>query len=282
MKENFKHSLKEKNLFYPKRTTIASFPGGKSDRKKHKPLFSSVPRKISYLIEPFAGLANFFIVISPRVRKVWLNDKDPEIYSLLQCLKDVELLKVLIEQIKSLEPVEKEDYYEWKGVNPKDMVSLAVRRLIILNCSVNGAGGGYSKEKSNRKWYQNKPKIWYEIHQLLTKKDAKITNLDYNEVFSLIRKSPSQESPFIYLDPPYDSVAQQGKLYGKDYNLINWSQLKEVLLGQDTHWILSNRDSPEIRVVFSNFHQYAYNTYNDMNNTPNKNPELLISNRSFV
>ena len=58
------------------RLTIASYPGGKSDKKKHQPLFQAVPLDISYLIEPFAGLANFFLVVSPRVKQVWLNDKD--------------------------------------------------------------------------------------------------------------------------------------------------------------------------------------------------------------
>ncbi len=282
LKDNLKSLQNDYDLFYPKRTTIASFPGGKSDRRKHQPLFRSVPKKISYLIEPFAGLANFFIVISPRVSKVWLNDKDPEIYSLLQCLNDSRQLKDLIEQVKLLEPVEKDDYYEWKAANPKELVSLAIKRLIILNCSVNGAGGGYSDEKSHRKWYQNKPKIWHEIHRLFTKKKMKITNMDYNEVFGSIRESQDLKDSFIYLDPPYDSVAQQGKLYGKDYNLIDWKQLKDGLIELKNHWILSNRDSPEIRSIFSDFYQFGYNTYNDMNNTPNKNPELLISNRLFV
>jgi len=275
-------SLIVKTLFYPKRTTIASFPGGKSDRKKHQSLYRSVPQKISYLVEPFAGLANFFIVISPRVSHVWLNDKDPEIYSLLQCLNDLTSLEELIEMVKSLEPVEKDDYYEWKETNPKQSVSLAVRRLVLLNCSVNGAGGGYSTEKAHRKWYQNKPKIWNEIHLLLTKKKAKITNMDYSEVFEQIRKSPSQKGSFIYLDPPYDSVARQGRLYGKDYNLVDWKQLKNDLNDLNTHWILSNRDTPDVRRIFSDFHQFGYNTYNDMNNTPNKNPELLISNRLLI
>ncbi|MCK4847959.1 MAG: DNA adenine methylase, partial [Candidatus Heimdallarchaeota archaeon] len=236
-----------KTLFYPKRTTIASFPGGKSDRKKHQSLYRSIPRKISYLVEPFAGLANFFIVISPRVSHVWLNDKDPEIYSLLRCLNDLTLLEELIEMVKSLEPVEKDDYYEWKGTDPSSKTIIqAVRRLVILNCSVNGAGGGYSTEKAFRKWYRNKPKIWNEIHQLFTKKQVKITNMDYSKVFEIIRKSPMQKGSFIYLDPPYDSVAQQGRLYGKDYNLVDWKQLKSDLTGVNTPWILSNRDTPEI------------------------------------
>jgi DNA adenine methylase len=282
LKDNLKSLQKDYDLFYPKRTTIASFPGGKSDRRKHQPLFRSVPQKISYLVEPFAGLANFFIVISPRVSKAWLNDKDPEIYSLLRCLNDISLLKKLIEQVKLIEPVEKDEYYEWKASSPDDLVSIAVKRLVILNCSVNGAGGGYSKEKSHRKWYQNKPKIWHEINQLFKQKKVKITNLDYTEVFCLIQELPDLDDSFIYLDPPYDTVAQQGKLYGKAYNLIDWKQLKGDLIELKVHWILSNRDSPEVRAKFSDFHQFAYNTYNDMNNTLNRNPELLISNRLFV
>ena len=92
MREPLRKALiKDEKLFYPKRTTIASFPGGKSDRKKHAPLYKSFPARIPYLIEPFAGLANVFITISPRISRAWLNDKDPEIYSLLVCLKDQSL-----------------------------------------------------------------------------------------------------------------------------------------------------------------------------------------------
>jgi len=200
----------------------------------------------------------------------------------LQCLKYFTFLEELIETVKSLEPIEKDDYYEWKGTTPNNTISLAIRRLIILNCSVNGAGGGYSNEKAHRKWYQNKPKIWREIHNLFTEKKAKITNTDYSKVFEQIREFPDKKRSFIYLDPPYDCVAQQGKLYGKDYNLVDWKQLKNNIAELNVPWILSNRDTPEIRTIFSDFHQFGYNTYNDMNNTPNKNPELLISNRIFV
>jgi DNA adenine methylase len=272
----------QNEFFLPKRTTIASYPGGKSDRKKHLPLYLSVPKKISYLIEPFSGLANFFLVISPRISRVWLNDKDFEVYSILRCMIDLSLLKQLIEYVQSIEPVERDDYYDWKGKQGLNTLECAVRRLVILNCSPNGAGGGYSFEKAHRKWYQNKPYIWNEIHKIFTQKKVKLTNLDYQEVLDSLSQSNTPSEAFLYLDPPYYDVAQKGHLYGKELNIIDLSILRKYLSSITFQWILSNRDSPQVREFFSNFHLLGYNTYNDMNNTPNKNPELLISNKPLV
>ncbi len=274
--------IRDERLFYPKRTTIASFPGGKSDRKKHLPLYNSLPKKIPYLIEPFAGLANVFITISPRVSHVWLNDKDPEIFSLLSCLNDPSLLPELIETIKSLEPVERSDYYHWKHLAPTNIMDRTIRRLIILNCSPNGAGGGYSSEKAHRKWYQNKPPIWQTLHQLFQEKKVRITNWDYEEVLGSLSQDTEIKECFVYLDPPYYDVAEKGALYGKKYNQIDIERLKTFLSALPMQWLLSNRDSPIVRDIFKEYYLLRYNTYNDMNNTRNNNPELLISNYSLI
>ncbi len=281
MKIGDSSGLKNEKLFFPRRTTIASFPGGKSDVKKHLPLYSSIPIKVDYLVEPFAGLANVFISISPRVSRVWLNDKDPEIYSLLHCINDSSLLPQLIEYIKSLEPIDKADYYHWKESNPSELLERAVRRLVILNCSPNGAGGGYSREKAHRKWYQNKPKLWFTIQQIFHKKYVRITNLDYEEILNSFSHVEHEKKYFLYLDPPYYDVAQKGSLYGKKFNLIDLKELKSLLAPLSIHWLLSNRDTPRVREIFREFHLFGYNTYNDMNNTKSNNPELLISNRPF-
>jgi len=258
------------------RRTIASFPGGKSGRK-HLPLYSYVPSKIDRLIEPFAGLANFFFVISKRVSKVWLNDKDPYVYSLLTSIKEQKYLEELISRIQEIYPVRKDDYYKWKQKKPEELIEKAVKLLIILNCSTNGAGGGYSKEKAFRKWYENKPRIWVQLTKKLRK--ATITNWDYKEVIRYIQEKPFSND-FIYLDPPYFKVAEKGRLY-HNYNSIDWKVLGKELKQTKGHWLMSNRDCPEMRIAFNKFFQFSYNTYNDMNNKKNGNPELLISNYPF-
>lgn len=270
--------LTDENLFMQSRITIASYPGGKSDRKKHLPLYLATPKKIELLIEPFAGLGNYFSVISPRISTVWLNDKDPEIFAILRCIQDKDLLYELIEVVKSVEPVTRDDYYQWKNSQPSNILKKATRRLVILNCSPNGAGGGYSKEKANRKWYQNKPKSWLLLSNLFSEKEVKLTNWDFTKVLQSIKTTDGDNNAFVYLDPPYFDVAKRGSLYGKNYNEIDISKLINILSSLSIPWLLSNRDTAKIRSVFSAFHQKSYNTYNDMNNTRNNNPELLISN----
>ncbi len=276
-----KEKIIDEKLFLQQRITIASYPGGKSDKKKHIPLFLATPPKIFYLIEPFAGLANFFLVISPRVSKVWLNDKDPEVFALLRCMNEENLLTELIEYVQSINPVEREDYYEWKAKKPVGEIEKAIRKLVILNCSPNGAGGGYSSAKAHRKWYMNKPKVWEKIHSIFIKKVDKITKLDY---FAILEQAMNLDSKktFIYLDPPYYDVAKKGKLYGTGLNVIEWAKFRESLQRINIPFILSNRDMKETREEFNSFYLHYYNTYNDMNNTQNKNPELMISNRPFT
>jgi len=270
--------LQDHHLFLPTRTTIASFPGGKSAVRKHLPLYLSAPRNIGFLVEPFAGLANFFLVLAPRITTAWLNDKDKEIYDILTCLANPDLLEKLIDRVHSIQPVERDDYYDFKAKKPNRLVDQALRRLVILNCSPNGAGGGYSHEKAHRKWYINKPKIWYQIQKIFADKKIRITNLDYLEVLEELFTSDSN-SVFCYLDPPYYQVAKKGRLYGKAYNVIDWIRLKEKIMQLKCHWILSNRNLYEMRELFSEFCVEEYNTYNDMNNTQSNNPELLVSNK---
>lgn len=264
------------NLFSSSRKTIASFPGGKSG-KKHLTLYSIIPTNIEYLVEPFAGLANFFFTIQSSVKMVWLNDININVYSLLNIIKNDNLLNTLINKLENIYPIEKEDYYFWKERKTEDEIENALQLIIILNCSPNGAGGGYSFEKAHRKWHINKPKIWKELSQLLQK--AKITNKDYKDVLFEL-KEENLSNTLIYLDPPYHTVAQNGRLYSI-YNDIDWNEFKSLLDSIETHWIMSNRDNQQVRAIFDEYHMKSYNTYNDMNNKGKKNPELIISNKKF-
>ena len=40
--------------------------------------------------------------------------------------------------------------------------------------------------KAHRKWYVNKPKLWREISRIFSKKNAKITTLDYVDVLKTL------------------------------------------------------------------------------------------------
>ena len=262
----------------PSKLTIASYPGAKNNTKKHKTLFGLVPPKIPFLIEPFTGLANFFIRISHQVEQAWLNDKDPEIFALLRCIQDSDLLKELNEYINMLPPIEREDYYQWKKKVSTSLLEQAIKRLIILNCSPNGAGGGYSFEKAHSNWSITKPDKLRLINKIFNRKSVEITNLDYSEVFKRQAMAISDQDQFWYLDPPYYDSTKKGNLYGKGMNNIDWPTLKAYLGELSDLWILSNRDSIIIRELFSEFFMYSYITYNGPNNTSQPNTELIISN----
>ena len=277
MKASFEPKL---SLLYPKRLTIASYPGGKSDKRKHQTLYSNLAKNTSLLLEPFAGLANVALTLSPLLEKFHLNDIDPEIYSLLLCMKNKSKLEELIEEVDKINPINRDDYYKWKKQETEEVCAIqkAVRRLVILNCSVSGAGGGYSKLKAKRDWGHNKPVEWRKINEIFNEKKTKISNLDYLEFLNKYTWNKLPKKSLVYLDPPYINVAQTGKLYGKNYNKINVDELLEKLHSIPIRWIMSNRDSQENRQLFQAFFQINYNCYNDMNNSQNKNPELIVSN----
>ncbi len=266
------------NMRLPSKLTIASYPGAKNNTKKHRSLFSLVPPRIPFLIEPFTGLANFFIRISPQVEQAWLNDKDQEIFALLKCIQDSDLLKELNEYINVLPFVEREDYYQWKKKVSTSLLEQAIKRLIILNCSPNGAGGGYSFEKAHSNWYITKPDKLRLINRIFNRKSVNITNLDYSEVFKQQATTMTDQDPFWYLDPPYYDSTKKGNLYGKGMNNIDWPTLKSYLGELSDLWILSNRDSIFIRDLFAEFYMYSYITYSGPNNTFRRNTELIISN----
>ncbi|MFW9930319.1 MAG: DNA adenine methylase [Candidatus Thorarchaeota archaeon] len=256
------------------RQTIASYPGGKSNYIKHHALYACLPDKINLLVEPFSGLANFYFNIYSITKNVLLNDINVEVCSLLRVVQDKKLLNQLIRKIQNLEPIEREEYYHWKSNNPNSVIDCAIKLLVILNCSPNGAGGGYSFEKAHRKWYRNKQKTWFELSKRL--KNAVILNEPYQDVLTDVINGKTS-ADFIYLDPPYYDVAKKGKLY-RSYDVIEWKKLLSLLEQIRCKWLLSNRDCPEMRALFCDFYQKSYNTYNDMNNKKNNNPELLIAN----
>ena len=205
--------------------TIASYPGGKSNKKKHKILYQSIPKNIHYLVDLFTGLSNFYLGINKRTKFALLDDLDSEVYSLLLCIKDKELLNKLINQVKKIQPIEKKDYYFWKSFKPTSELEKAIRLLVILNCSPNGAGGGYSNEKAHRHWYTNKIPIWKEICKLFQK--TQITNFDYTLILEDIIAGKTKVD-LLYLDPPYFKVAENDKLY-RNYNSIDLDKFKTYL-----------------------------------------------------
>ncbi|MHA2075929.1 MAG: DNA adenine methylase [Candidatus Hodarchaeales archaeon] len=153
-----------------------------------------------------------------------------------------------------------------------------IKRLIILNCSPNGAGGGYSFQKAHSNWYITKPDKLRLINKIFNRKPVEITNLDYSEVFKQQTTTVTDQELFWYLDPPYYDTAKKGNLYGKGMNNIDWRTLKSYLGELSDFWVLSNRDSLTMRDLFSEFFMFSYITYRHPNNTFKRNTELIISN----
>ncbi len=279
--------LSDSSLYLRERVSLGSYPGGKSDKQKHRLLYEVTPHKITTMVEPFAGLVSYTIINSPKISHAIVNDIDPEVVAFLRCIKDKDLLFQLKEKVSQIYPVMKEEYYEWKDRKPTDKIELAIRRVVFQNCSFSGAGGGYSRDKATRKWHINRPKQWERVHQLFMKLDIEIFNENFSSFIDRIIERNSAgllgNLPFVYLDPPYYKVAEGGDLY--NYNSIDLNELihaLKLLDDSDIHWIMSNRDHPHVEKFFSEYYQLRYNTYNDMGNKQDSNPELIISNREFT
>ena len=285
--DHYLHNSKKRfcSDVYWMRLTIGSYPGGKASITKHALLYLNIPQHIDAVIEPFSGLAHFTLALQSHygyvLKKIWLNDKNSGVVSLLRTLKKKNLIEALFKQLNDITLTSKE-FYSWKNSDFEDREDLAIQTMILLNCSFSGVGGGFSLEKANRPWREKKYKAFLLIHDYLKK--ARITNLDYKQVILKAEEYFSSSKlffPFMYLDPPYYGIARRENLYFTKYNHIDWEELLELLNSAKYKWLLSSNTDPYIiDLLQNNFPHYQTLQYSIKGGLKNGglSHELLIAN----
>lgn len=228
------------------------FPG-----KTRGELFNS-PEAFEYR-EPFFGAgATGFAALErlPSHCTVWLNDKDPSIYSLWLAVESAPAR--MHELIDALRPTP-ELFYKFKeedGRMDLPLPEIAVRKLALHRLSYSGLGymsGGPLGGKQQSSQYNvdcrwNPQTIKSEVTRLSRllrkfREPVRITCVDFTKLIS-----GAPENSFIYLDPPYYDKGPQLYRYamdGEDHALL-------ALLLRDCRadWVLSYDDHEEIRRLY--------------------------------
>lgn len=176
-------------------TRLTPYYGGKG--KMIKPLWVLIP-KCKKWYEPFAGVCTVTLN-SERHMVELVNEKNPNIWTLLRVMQDEKLFKQYIKVIWRLK-YSREIFLDAKKMIKReglDAVKVAVCQFILLSQSYNNLGQYFSK-KDVKNYQETNVSNAYRIHERL--QGVEIRNLD---ALQLLLGIIWEEDAFIFLDPPY-------------------------------------------------------------------------------
>lgn len=216
--------------------------------------------------EPYCGGAGaaLELLFSSTVRKIYLNDIDPAIYSVWRSVTEnsAKLCEMIDETPVTIERWHQERAYylsHRSRIGPR--LALATIFLNRANRSgILGAGpiGGKTQEG---KWKIdarfNKPSIIDKISRIAARGDSiNVSNLD---AIDFLRKTinPVRAKIIVYLDPPYFSQGQS--LYTNHYLPSDHQAIATFLKNRlRKPWVISYDKHPEIESLYSNCKRVDY------------------------
>ncbi|WP_323101200.1 DNA adenine methylase [Intrasporangium sp. YIM S08009] len=148
----------------------------------------------------------------------------------------------------------KEFYYSQRTARPDTLVGQAAWFIYLNQTSWNGLWRVNKHGVFNVPW-GDRPFRGIEEETLFRLSDSLIgATIDAND-FRVTLEKPSA-GDFVYIDPPYLPLSDTSKFYlytekrfrGPD--LCELAELCHQLTGRGVHWIMSNRDTPQVRDLF--------------------------------
>lgn len=261
------------------------YPGGKANLAPFlKGLIENNVEDCSYF-ELYAGGAGaaLDLLFSGAVHNIMLNDADFHIFSFWHSLlNETESIIHLIET----EPVTLENWYIQRDVydNFKDypMLDVGFATFFLNRCNRSGiltkAGpiGGFNQTgKYSIDCRFNRQDLISRIEKIANHaNDIQISNLDTLDFLRQYHKVLSQETSFMYLDPPY---FKKGKsLYLNYYGPEDHVHLRDALSKiRQLKWMVSYDDVEEIHQLYEGFNT-CHHTLNYSLQTKRKTTEFFI------
>lgn len=258
--------------------------GGKS--RLLEAILPHVPAGFKNYHEPFLGSGAVFFAIRGRAAGVsLLSDLNGELINAWNIVRarPEDLLQALEEYTDRNTEA---DYYCIRAASPKGSVDRAARFFYLNQTSWNALW------RVNRQGVFNVP--WgartfrgFQGAELRAASRALagvgIVEQDFRESLSKVA-----EGDFVYLDPPYLPVSDTSKFSGYTEKRFRASDLAELaeacqsLSERGAYWVLSNRDTPLVRELFSEAHIVRFTTrrsvaaQNRRNIQPADSPEVVI------
>jgi DNA adenine methylase len=246
--------------------SVLRFAGGKS--KATLVLSPFVAQTVTEVVAPFVGGASFELFLAQaRNIRVFAYDLFEPLINFWQCLK--ENPTKLVEQIKLLHPLNKENFYKLRqycvsgsaGSNNNASASdvsnsnrqasaseRAAAFFAVNRSSFSGTtcSGGYSAESAEKRFTAS------SIEKLLhiDLRNISFACADFEQSIS---KHPQS---FLFLDPPYALEPKKSKLYGKSGDLhdkFDHARLLRVLQNHSAPWLLCYNNSDSIKAMYSQY-----------------------------
>jgi DNA adenine methylase len=233
-----------------------------------------VPKVMQDYYEPFLGGGAVFLACRDRIAgKAHLGDLNDHLVCAWTLLRDEpEKLEPLLEWYRKSDS--KDFYYEARAQKPKDPLQKAARFLYLNGVSWNHLWRENSKTGAmNAPWGDRKFKGFdrnklLEISSILQNTDVKCADFRDN-------LSSAKGGDFVYLDPPYlpifsqqdiekEPTAKFNKYTAKTFELPDLLELADIckkLTSSGVTWILSNRDTPIVREIFSEYEIMSFTTH---------------------
>lgn len=243
------------------------YPGGKA---KLLPFIISrlnecLPKEGIEYREPFFGAGSVgteLLFHTRRIKKLWINDKDPGIASLWTAI--IRCPKMVQDRVRDFKPSVKafDDFRDHLTSltqvpsNDKDLAEVAFRKIAIHQISYSGLGtksggplggrGQKSKYKIDCRWSPDH--ICKGIQAMFSGisrfeiEGQVCTNLDFGEVIE------PGSGALVYLDPPY--YVKGNDLYQFGFKKDDHERLSKILEASNHTWLLSYDDCPEIRELY--------------------------------
>lgn len=214
-----------------------------------------VPAEFGRYHEPFLGAGAVFFAVAHRAKNgCQLADLNEELINVWTIVRDRP--DAFLRALKHYEGKDSErDYYRVRKTNPKGSTSRAARFFYLNQTSWN------SLWRVNRWGVFNVPwgaRPFRGIQRVELKRTSRalqnvqIDHRDFRESLSHV-----QGGDFVYLDPPYLPVSDTSKFSGyteRRFRLGDLTELAELCLEmskRNVKWVLSNRDTPRVRELFS-------------------------------
>lgn len=207
--------------------------------------------------EPYAGGAGvaLHLLLEGYVRRVYINDIDPAIYSFWRAVLDEP--EVMMERVRNV-PITLNERARQQAIlqSPNEHTTLDVgfAALFMNRTSRSGIlrGGPIGGKKQTGHWGLdarfNRKNLAARIRQIaLFRNRIHLTGLDALDFLGSLPHV--EEVPgLIYLDPPY--FHQGGELYRNAYNNDDHEAVAEVVRGLRHPWIVTYDDTKEVEHLY--------------------------------
>lgn len=245
-----------------------------------------LPEKIENYHEPFLGSGAIFFAIQSRISGAsYLSDLNDELINIWSIVKDdPERLLFSLQTYRGRD--NEDEYYIIRGTSPEDPIARAARFFYLNQTAWNGLWrvnrwGVFNVPWGARAFRGISAATLHTVSRSL--RDANIGLFDFRDSIQ-----HAKAGDLVYLDPPYLPVSDTSKFSGytgkrfRRADLEELAQLTRELTERGVHWVMSNRDTQDVRELFSHGEVIRFTTrrsvaaQNKRDIQPKDSPEVIV------